>query len=169
MVRIDKEIISMSFHSSFSSSDGHFRMTGAVLVCQFHIGHRTLLLRKSLFSLVWWYNNLFQLPLSSIFLQTAEPDGIMAELFSVSVSCTHSDWRRSLFIVAWMSLAYCFLLTQEWAITWASGLTQNTLQGHSLAYYRLPIGMLSTWQNSKVSSGYLPCCLPVFALNERSE
>lgn len=80
----------------------------------------------------------------------------MAELVSVSLSGTHSDWRRNLFIVAWMSLAYCFLLTQEWAITWASGLTQNTLQGHSLAYYTLPIGMLSTWQNSKVSSRYLP-------------
>lgn len=70
MVRIDKEIMSMNFHSSFSSSGSHFIMAGAVLVCKLHIGHRTVLLRKSLFSLVWRYNNLFQLPPSSVFLQT---------------------------------------------------------------------------------------------------
>lgn len=49
-----------------------------------------------------------------------------------------------------------FGLTQDWACTWASGLTQNTLQGHSLAYYKLSTGMLFVWQNSRVGSGYLP-------------
>lgn len=74
-----------------------------------------------------------------------------------------------MFLEAWLPLTHPFLLTQQWAFTWASGLTQNTLQGHSLACYTVSVGTLSAWQNSKFISGFLPWLDMNFAFNERSE
>lgn len=125
----------------------------ATLFCHFHIGYRTVLRKDSLWSGNVIISSNYLLP--CFFCRSAEPDGIMAELFSASLSCKYSDWWWNLFIVAWMSLAYPFL--------WPRGellhghlVYLQTLQGHSLAYYKLPIGMLSAWQKSRVSSGYLP-------------
>lgn len=64
---------------------------------------------------------------------------------SLSLSLSGSRLMKKSIYCSLNVIGLPFPLTPEWAITWASGPPQNTLQEYSLAYYKTSIGMLSAW------------------------
>lgn len=167
MARIGKQIVSVNFYSTVSPSDRHFWMGGAVCFAISILVLGLFFWEKVYF--LWSGNIIISLNylLPPFFYRSAEPDGIMAELFSVSLSCTYSDWWRNLFTVAWMSLAYPFLWPRS-----------EPSYGH-LVYLRT-LCRDTAWH---IINCLLACCLldrraesvldtcldwpPMFALNER--
>lgn len=119
---------------------------------------------------IWSENTLISsnYPLPPLFYRSAEPDGIMAELLSVSLSCTYSDWWRKLFIVAWMSLAYPLVWPRtepaHGHLVWLRTLCRDTA-------WHITNCLLACCLLDRIAELVLDTCLgwpPIFALNERS-
>ena len=167
VVRIGREILFVNFRSSVASSCGHFWVGG--LFC--------LAISIPVIGLFFWEKVYFlssdniiiasNYLLPPFFCRSAEPDGIMAELFSVSLSCTYSDWWRNLFIVAWMSLAYPFLWPRSELshghLVYLQTLCRDTA-------WHIINRLLACCLLDRIAESVLDTCLgfpPIFALNER--
>lgn len=164
MVRIGKKILSVNFCFTLSSSNRVELFCFDILILVIGL----FFWEKGYFL---WSDNIiissnYLLPLFSY--RSAEPDGIMAELFSVSLSCTYSDWWRNLFIIAWMSLAYPFLWPRREQSYGHLVYLRTLCRDTAWRIINCLLACPSAWQNSRTSSGYLPWLATIFALSERS-